>query len=122
MADLVCGYVFRVTDIVNWMDSQKLLSKPKGYPSDRADKCWGYLVNTSVPRGVSCWLVPTHLNDHLGNRMEYQCSAKSLIIGSNETKEDKLATRDVKKIKLIYKVLGIPMGVLGAPEWLLPAK
>ena len=119
---LVCGYVFRVTDIVNWMDSRKLLSKHNGSPSDRADKGWGCLVNTLAPRGVSCWLVRTHLNDHLGNRMKYPCTAKSLIIGSNETKEDRVATRNKKKIELIHKVLGIPIGALDAPEWLLPAK
>ncbi|KJA16674.1 hypothetical protein HYPSUDRAFT_47172 [Hypholoma sublateritium FD-334 SS-4] len=118
----VCGYVFLISDIVKWMDSQQLIPELKGSPADRADKGWSYLVNILGPRGITCWLVRTHFLDEHGKPTKRKCTATSLILGSNETKEERLATRNMKKIELIHKVFKIPMGALGAPEWFVPAE
>ncbi|KJA26768.1 hypothetical protein HYPSUDRAFT_1030149 [Hypholoma sublateritium FD-334 SS-4] len=118
---LLCGYVFRQADILNWMDSRQLIPELKRSPMDRSDKGWSYVMNTLGPHGISCWLVRTYFPDEYGNRTKSKCTAMSLILGSNETKKDRIATRNMKKIELIHKVLNIPMGALGAPEWLIPA-
>ncbi|KJA26770.1 hypothetical protein HYPSUDRAFT_35916 [Hypholoma sublateritium FD-334 SS-4] len=118
----LCGYVFRQADILNWMDSRQLIPQLKGYPMDRSDKGWSYVVNTLGPHGISCLLVRTYFPDEYGNRTKSKCTAMSLILGSNETKKERIATRNMKKIELIHKVLNIPMGALGAPEWLIPAE
>ncbi|KJA26810.1 hypothetical protein HYPSUDRAFT_35969 [Hypholoma sublateritium FD-334 SS-4] len=118
----VCGYVFRVSDVLHWMDSRNMFPELKGSPAARADRGWSYVVNTLGPRGISCWPVRTHFLDEHGNRTKWKCTSNSLILGSNETKKERLATRNMKKIELIHRVLGIPMGALGAPEWLIPVE
>ncbi|KJA26815.1 hypothetical protein HYPSUDRAFT_212962 [Hypholoma sublateritium FD-334 SS-4] len=114
----LCGYVFRHDDIMSWMDSQGLLLNYKGPRSNREDCGWGHIVNQLGPLGVSCWFVRAPVIHKDGRQSRKgKCAEKSLILGSNETKKERAATRNMKKIELIHRVLRIPMGVLGPPLW-----
>ena len=90
----VCGYVFREADIENWMDSQQLMLELKTCAGERADRGWG-LIMRSMPYGIDCWLIRSHIIDEYGNETKWRCTAKSLIIGTNETKQDRIGARSM---------------------------
>ena len=105
------------------MDSQQQLSSElEGPRADRVDRGWGYIINSLSPHGITCWFVRTYILDKFGNETTLRCSAKSLILGTNETKQERMKARNMKKIELIHKVLNLPMGTLGPPQWLVPAE
>ena len=118
----VCGYAFRRETILSWMDSQQILLERKGSPMDRADKGWGYIVNSLGPHGISCWMIYAYSFDEHGKRSKKRSATKGLILGTNETEDDRLETMDMTKIESIHEVLNIPMGALGAPYWFKPAE
>ena len=118
----VCGYVFRVADILNWMDSQQLNTKRKYSATDRAEWGWSYIMHSVMPHGITCWLVRSYILDEHGIETTIRCTAKSLILGTNETKQDRIGARSMKKIEKFHEVLNVPMGALGAPKWLVSAE
>ncbi|KJA26811.1 hypothetical protein HYPSUDRAFT_212959 [Hypholoma sublateritium FD-334 SS-4] len=118
----VCGYIFRRSDILNWVESQQLIPELKDPSVDRAEMGWSYIIHSLGPRGITCWFVRTYLLDEHGKQTQWKCTAKSLILGTNETNKERLKARNMKKVELIHKILGLPMRALGPPEWLIPAE
>ena len=118
----VCGYVFREADIENWMDSQQLMLELKTYAGERADRGWSLIMQSLIPHGIGCRLVRAYIIDEYGDETKWRCTSKSLIIGTNETKQDRIGARSMKKVEKIHKALNLPMGALGAPKWLKSAE
>ncbi len=100
------------------MEAQQLLPELKDDLVHRADTGWSYIMESVSSHGITCWHVRSYLLDKHGNETTIKCTAKSLILGTNETKRERLKARNMKNIELIHKVLGLPMGTLGPPQWL----
>ncbi|KJA26951.1 hypothetical protein HYPSUDRAFT_213060 [Hypholoma sublateritium FD-334 SS-4] len=118
----LCGYVFRRDDILSWMDSQELMVDYVGPSVNRIDCGWGGIVHALSPHGVFYRLVRApviHVDGHPSKKRK--CAELALILGSNETKKERAATRNIKKIEWIHNILNVPMGVLGPPLWYAPA-
>lgn len=112
----------RQDDILRWMDSEGLHLDFDGAPSTRADWGWGRIVNSLRPRGISFWLVRAPRVDYRGKLLKGKSTEKSLTLGTNETKKERAATRNLKKIDMIHKFLNLPMGALGPPLWYAPGE
>lgn len=89
---------------------------------NRVDCGWGRIVNALYPHGIFYRLVWAPVIHRDGHPLKRKCSEMALILGSNETEKERAATRNMKKIEFIHRVLKIPMGALGPPLWYAPTE